>query len=184
MTTDAKKALRQSCSARRGEAFRSVDQPPAIEALKGVLLDATGPISFYWPIRTEIDPRPAMEWAAQTNDVCLPLTHGRDAGLTFLRWTPGCAMTTDGFGVGVPDGSDALVPRTLVIPMLGFDARGHRLGYGAGHYDRTLEGLRGNGPVLAIGFAFGAQEVAQLPIEPTDQSLDVIVTENGVRRFP
>ena len=67
----------------------------------------------------------------------------------------------------------------LIVPLLAFDARGYRLGYGGGFYDRTLEGLRAQGPVTAIGFAFAAQEVAEVPIEATDQRLDVIVTEAG-----
>jgi 5-formyltetrahydrofolate cyclo-ligase len=69
------------------------------------------------------------------------------------------------------------------VPLLAFDARGYRLGYGGGFYDRTLEGLRARGPVLAIGFAFAAQEVAEVPIDATDQRLDMIVTDAGVRAF-
>ena len=92
-------------------------------------------------------------------------------------------MTVDGFGVAVPDGTEPVVPRTLVVPMLAFDGNGHRLGYGAGHYDRTLAGLRAKDQITAIGFAFSAQEVAPLPIEATDQPLDAIVTEKDVLRF-
>jgi 5-formyltetrahydrofolate cyclo-ligase len=69
------------------------------------------------------------------------------------------------------------------VPLLAFDAGGFRLGYGGGFYDRTLEGLRAKGPVIAIGFAFADQEIPQVPIEETDQRLDMIVTEAGVRRF-
>ena len=69
------------------------------------------------------------------------------------------------------------------MPLLAFDARGYRLGYGGGFYDRTLEGLRARGPVCAVGFAYGAQEVAQVPTEPTDQPLDLIVTEAGARHI-
>lgn len=178
-----KAALRKAMAARRAKAFETVDQGPAMAALNAALDGANGPVSFYWPIRTEMDPRPVMERVAATYEVCLPLTHGRDAPLSFLRWRPGQAMVVDGFGVGVPEGADEIEPRTLVVPMLAFDARGHRLGYGAGHYDRTLAGLRAKGPVLAIGLAFAAQEVDELPIEATDQPLDAMVTENGYRRF-
>ena len=178
-----KKALRKEMATRRAEAAETVDQAPARAALAAVIADTEGPVSFFWPIRTEIDPRPVMEAFSTQRVVCLPLTHGREAPLTFLRWTAGTPMVEDGFGVPVPDGSEDVVPTTLVVPMLAFDARGHRLGYGAGHYDRTLARLRANGPVTAVGFAFEAQRAdMDLPIEPTDQPLDMLVTEAGVFR--
>ena len=71
-------------------------------------------------------------------------------------------------------------PEILIVPLVAFDRQGGRLGYGGGFYDRTLEGLRAKGPVLAIGFAYAAQETEALPLEPTDQPLDMIVTESGV----
>jgi 5-formyltetrahydrofolate cyclo-ligase len=71
----------------------------------------------------------------------------------------------------------------VIVPLLAFDARGYRLGYGGGFYDRTLETLRARRPTLAVGFAFAAQEVAEVPIEATDQRLDAVVTEEGVRLF-
>jgi 5-formyltetrahydrofolate cyclo-ligase len=92
-------------------------------------------------------------------------------------------MVTDGFGVSVPVKDDLVTPEVLVVPLLAFDDRGHRLGYGAGHYDRTLQGLRARGQVMAIGFAYSAQRTDDpLPDEPTDQPLDAIVTEIGVVR--
>ena len=178
-----KAALRKEMVARRAEAAATVDQAPARAALAAVLAETDGPVAFFWPIRTEIDPRPVMEALATTRTVCLPLTHGRDAPLTFHRWSVDAPMTQDGFGVPVPDGTEEVAPMVLVVPMLAFDARGHRLGYGAGHYDRTLAKLRPDGPVTAIGFAFEAQRVAEpLPIEPTDQPLDMVVTEAGAFR--
>ena len=178
-----KPALRKAMAARRARAFESVDQTRAQRHLSDTLADLRGPVSFYWPIRTEIDPRPVMEATCQRTTVCLPLTHGRTA-LTFRSWTPGAEMEADGFGVPVPVDETPVVPRTLVVPMLAFDAAGHRLGYGAGHYDRTLDHLRGQGPVTAIGFAFEAQKSEDaLPTEPTDQPLDAIVTEAAVHRF-
>ena len=69
------------------------------------------------------------------------------------------------------------------MPGLAFTPDGYRLGYGGGFYDRTLEGLRSRGPVLAVGFAFAAQEMAEVPTEPTDQRLNALVTEMGVTIF-
>lgn len=179
-----KHALRKEMTAKRAVAAETVDQSAAQANLMTALQGRDGPISFFWPIRTEIDPRPVMEVLEKTLTVCLPMTHGRDAPLSFLRWTPDAPMTKDGFGVPMPDGTHAVVPTTLVVPMLAFDDRGHRLGYGAGHYDRTLAKLRPMADVLAIGYAFEAQHIgASLPTEPTDQPLDLIVTEAEIRRI-
>jgi 5-formyltetrahydrofolate cyclo-ligase len=64
--------------------------------------------------------------------------------------------------------------------LVAWDKEGGRLGYGGGFYDRTLERLRARGPILAIGFAFNAQEDHNLPLEPTDQCLDMIITEDRI----
>ena len=87
------------------------------------------------------------------------------------------------FGALIPAEGAWIEPEVLIVPLLAFDARGFRLGYGGGFYDRTLEGLRARRPTLALGFAFAAQEMDEVPIEDTDQPLDAIVTETGVRLF-
>ena len=180
--TVEKKALRKEIGQRRAEAHSKVDPSPALSNLAELLSKTEGPVSFYWPIRTEIDPRPVMTELAKSRDVCLPVTEGF-APLSFRRWTEGAELDVDGFGVAVPAVNDPVVPRVLVVPMLAFDANCHRLGYGAGHYDRTLEKLRAEGPVLAYGLAYSAQQVADpLPTEQTDQALNAIVTESGVLR--
>lgn len=179
--SDAKAALRKAARDRRAAVHGAVDPGPALNRLRSLLEDTAGPVSFYWPIRTEIDPRSVMETLSGKRPVCLPVTHGRDAALTFRAWRPGMAMDMDGFGVAVPAVDEPVEPRVLVVPMLAFDTLCHRLGYGAGHYDRTLAGLRAKGPVTAIGLAYAAQaEASFLPSEPTDQPLDAIVTEQGV----
>ena len=178
-----KAALRKAMAARRAEAAATADQALARDALRRILEGTEGPVSFFWPIRSEIDARPVMEALAASRTVCLPQTQGR-AALKFLRWTPETELAQDGFGVPVPVGTEEVVPSVLVVPMLAFDAAGHRLGYGGGHYDRTLAALRSRGPVLAVGYAFEAQGLdAPLPVEATDQPLDVLVTEARVRRF-
>jgi len=82
-----------------------------------------------------------------------------------------------------PPAAARRVLRRGPVHGLAFDARGYRLGYGGGFYDRTLERLRADGRILAIGLAFDAQNVPALPAESTDQPLDAIVTETGLRRF-
>ena len=177
-----KKVLRKSAAERRAGAHGTVDASPALAHLVQVLAETEGRVSFYWPIRSEIDPRPVLTKTSAHRDVCLPVTTGY-APLVFRAWAPGAAMIADSFGVKVPLDETEVTPSVLVVPLLAFDESGHRLGYGAGHYDRTLEKLRPLGPVTAIGFAYEAQLADTLPIEPTDQPLDVIVTEAGIRRF-
>ena len=91
-------------------------------------------------------------------------------------------MVPGAFGAAIPDTSKTLEPDILIVPLAAFDAKGFRLGYGGGFYDRTLERLRAMQPITAIGFAYDLQECAEVPTEPTDQPLDLIVTETGIRR--
>ncbi len=177
-----KAALRKLAAARRKAVHGVIDATPALESLRKVLTETEGRVSFYWPIRSEIDPRPLLHEMCRDRAVCLPVTTGY-APLVFRPWTPGAAMIADSFGVEIPTDETEVEPRVLVVPLLAFDERGHRLGYGAGHYDRTLAKLRAKGPATAIGFAYEAQLADTLPIEATDQPLDVIVTEARIRRF-
>ena len=84
------------------------------------------------------------------------------------------------FGAMTPERPEFMAPEILIVPLVAFDRRGGRLGYGGGFYDRTMEQLRARRATLAIGFAYAAQEADALPLEPTDQPLDMIVTEAGV----
>ena len=141
------------------------------------------PLAGYMPIRSEISPLPAMEEAAAYGPVGVPVIQGAGLPLKFARWEPGCALKDGPFGAQVPAGEEYLTPEIVIVPLVAFDRQGGRLGYGGGFYDRTLEQLRANGPVLAIGFAYAAQEASELPLEPTDQPLDMIVTERGIISF-
>lgn len=179
-----KSLLRVEAGRRREVANAEVDQHPAVERLDDELKPFAGhAISFYMAMRSEIDPRPAMVRAVLRGPVLLPVTR-RGHPLVFRRWQPGTPMVRDGYGVEYPDDDQETgAPEILVVPLLAFDAVGHRLGYGGGYYDRTLAQLRATGPVTAIGFAFAAQEVAALPATDRDQRLDGIVTEREVRWF-
>lgn len=131
-------------------------------------------------MRTEIDPTPAMEEAAAHGPVGLPVIMGADQPLQFRLWTPGCAMIAGAFGAQIPADGAWMQPEIVIVPLVAFDRRGGRLGYGGGFYDRTLQQLRARRATLAIGFAYAAQEADDLPLEATDQPLDMIVTEAGV----
>lgn len=138
-------------------------------------------LAGYMPMRTEIDPLPAM--AAHQGPVGVPVILGPGQALKFREWTPGCAMEEGAFKAFIPVEGAWVEPEVVIVPLVAFDGRGYRLGYGGGFYDRTLEGLRLKRPTIAVGFAFDAQEMNEVPIEETDQKLDFIVTESGVRAF-
>ena len=138
------------------------------------------PLAGYAQMRTEIDPTAAMEEAAAHGPVCLPVIQTADHPLNFRAWTPDCDMIDGAFGAKIPATGDWITPEILIVPLVAFSRGGGRLGYGGGFYDRTLEKLRARKPTLAIGFAYAAQELDDIPLEPTDQPLDLIVTELGV----
>ncbi|MET4129113.1 5-formyltetrahydrofolate cyclo-ligase [Roseovarius sp. MBR-6] len=177
---DAKAAARKAALARRAAAHRACP-PGAAALLSSVLAGYRGvPLAGYMPIRSEIDPLPAMAEAAAHGPVAVPVIEGAGLPLQFSRWSPGCALRDGPFGAKVPEVDDFITPEILIVPLVAFDRAGGRLGYGGGFYDRTLQGLRALRPTLAIGFAYGAQEAEGLPLEPTDQPLDMVVTEAEV----
>ena len=178
---EVKAAARKAAFEARALAH-AAGQGAACDHLRGVLAAYGGQVlAGYLPMRTEIDPVPAM--AAYGGPVCVPVIVAKGQALQFRAWTLGCALEMGAFGAQIPVAGDWLVPQVLIVPLVAFDGRGYRLGYGGGFYDRTLQGLRAQGPVTAIGFAFGAQEMPEVPTEPTDERLDWIVTEQGARRL-
>lgn len=180
---EIKDAARIAAFQRRKSAFEAAPVGQSAH-LSEVLAGYRGvPLAGFMPIRTEINPIPAMSEAAAYGPVGVPVIQGNGLPLEFSRWEPGCVLREGPFGAKVPEVDDFIEPEILIVPLVAFDAKGGRLGYGGGFYDRTLERLRGRRATLAIGFAFDAQEAEDLPLEPTDQPLDMIVTESGVRDF-
>ncbi len=181
--TEIKAQARADGFARRKLAFET-RRPGAGGYLSEVLAGYRGvPLSGYMPIRTEIDPLTAMAEAAAHGPVGVPVIQGAGMPLKFSRWQPDAPLREGPFGAKVPEVDDYFDPEILIVPLVAFDRSGGRLGYGGGFYDRTLEGLRKKRATLAIGFAFAGQEADTLPLEPTDQPLDMIVTEQGVLTF-
>ena len=179
--TQLKAEARAAAFVARKAAFQR-GQGQAAEILADVLAAHRGKVlAGYMPMRTEIDPLAAM--AAHEGPVGVPVILGPGQALKFREWSPGCAMEEGAFKAHIPVEGAWVEPEVVIVPLVAFDARGFRLGYGGGFYDRTLEGLRAKRPTIAVGFAFDAQEMAQVPIEDTDQKLDFIVTETGVRAF-
>jgi 5-formyltetrahydrofolate cyclo-ligase len=179
--SDIKTLAREAAFAARKAAF-AAGQGQAAEILADFLAAEAGKVlSGYMPMRTEIDPLPAM--AAHQGPVGVPVIIGKGLPLRFREWSPGARMVEGAFKALIPEDGTWVEPKVLIVPLLAWDRRGYRLGYGGGFYDRTLEGLRAKGPVRAVGFAFAAQEVAEVPIDATDQRLDAVVTEKGVTVF-
>jgi 5-formyltetrahydrofolate cyclo-ligase len=130
---------------------------------------------------SEISPLEAV--VSHGGPVCMPVVIGPGQPLRFRAWAPNAQLMPGGFGTRIPAAGDWLVPDLLIVPLLAFDQRGFRLGYGGGFYDRTLVAIRARAGCRAIGLAFAAQEVAQVPTGPHDAPLDLIVTEEG-KIFP
>ena len=142
-------------------------------------------VSGYWPLANEFDPRPAMaRLAGRGHPLALPRVQGWGRPLAFHAWRPGDPLLAGPFQVREPSADAPVVdPRVLLVPLLAFDRAGRRLGYGAGYYDMVLSELRARNPApFAIGVAFAAQEVDEVPTGPRDQSLDAVVTERHVHR--
>ncbi len=180
---EIKALARREAFARRKQAFDAA-RLGAAGNLSQVLAGYRGvPLAGYMPIRTEIDPLPAMAEAAAHGPVGVPVIQATGQPLKFSRWQPDGPLRDGPFGARVPETDDFFEPEILIVPLVAFDAQGGRLGYGGGFYDRTLQVLRAKRATLAIGFAFDAQEAASLPLEDTDQPLDMLVTESRVLSF-
>jgi 5-formyltetrahydrofolate cyclo-ligase len=187
MYVDIDKAqARKAAFAARKAAFIAVDAAPKMRLanlnLQTVLTAYAGKtLAGYMPMRTEIDPLPAM-WG-HNGPLCVPVITAAGAPLRFAAYHPGADMETGTFGALVPKEVHFVIPHVLIVPLLAFDRRGYRLGYGGGFYDRTLESLRTGHDIFAVGFAFACQESDMVPIETTDQPLDAVVTETEILQF-
>ena len=185
---DLKRDLRVEAFARRDglpREFRheAADRIAALALALPELADLR-PIGGYWPIRSEVDPRPLME-ALLGRGQAVALSQIRHPHLSWREWRPSDVLIHGGFGVREP-GPDApeVFPKALLVPLAAFDRRGGRLGYGKGHFDRSIAELSRQHAILAIGLAFAAQEIDEVPAEPHDRRLDIVVTEAGIIRPP
>src|SRR3954467_11886059 len=181
-----KDRIRQEAFLRRDalvKAFRrGAARAIAARALELPELREVQPVGGYWPIRSEVDPRPLMRALLRRGqEVALSqILHPR---LSWRLWRPGDPLVKGGFGVREP-GPDApeCFPRALLVPLAAFDRAGGRVGYGKGHFDRSIAGLSEHHPVLTVGLAYSVQKIARAPVEDHDRRLDLIVTEAEVIR--
>ena len=183
---ETKDALRRDAFARRDaldiERRARASRAIAERALALPDLEGLTPVGAYWPMRSEVDPRPLIE-ALLARGQESALSQIRHPHLSWRLWRPGDVLVKGGFGVREP-GPDApeCFPQALLVPLAAFDRSGGRLGYGKGHFDRAIAALSGMHPILTVGLAFAAQEIERVPAEDHDRRLDVVVTEAEVIR--
>lgn len=143
-------------------------------------------IAGYYPMMTEVDCLiPLKVFHAAHYRIALPVVGAKASPLIFREWDLSETLKSGPLGTSEPgEEFHRVMPDVMLIPLLGFDNRGHRLGHGGGYYDRTLQAFRqSNNPVLAIGIAYEAQKLDELPIGKYDQQLDIVVTEKNIYRF-
>jgi 5-formyltetrahydrofolate cyclo-ligase len=140
------------------------------------------PVGGYWPIRSEVDPRPILRGLVKRGQTAA-LSQILHPHLSWREWRPGDVLVKGGFGVREP-GPDApeCFPRALLVPLAAFDRTCQRVGYGKGHFDRSIAELSRHHPVLTIGLAYSVQEIERVPTEAHDQCLDFVVTETETIR--
>lgn len=179
----AKGPLREAAKVKRRELARTEpDFARRIVAFIDLLpIPKHAIVAGYMPLRDEADPRLLMHAIAlRGHRLALPVIDAGGRTLSFHEWKEGDPISLNSYGIAEPAIPSAPVePGVMLVPLLAFDASGHRLGYGGGYYDRVLERMT----VRAIGIAYAGQEVKQLPRGQHDRRLDMILTERGLRRF-
>ena len=182
-----KTRARKAAQKRRIDAPRSATD--AAHALVDNFPDEIWPsigavVSGYRAMGTEIDPAALMEtFHCEQVRLALPRVVRRGEPLDFRFWLPGDPLVKGQLGVEEPgEDADPARPRLVLVPALAIDRKGHRLGYGAGYYDRTLTALREAGPVTSVGLCYEAQRVPSVPRGRHDVSVDWIVTEKAAYR--
>lgn len=185
---DAKKELRAEAIRRRKEAFER-HGPEASRKIAAQGLDFLGvkpgaTVSGFAAIRDEINPAALMAWLhAEGFQLALPAMQGRGKPLLLRSWSPGDTMAPAAWGIAEPLADKPEVdPDVVLVPLLAFDSRGYRLGYGGGYYDRTLNKLRASKRIVAVGLGYDEQRVDAVPAESYDEKLDWVLTPSGPQK--
>ncbi|NKE45983.1 5-formyltetrahydrofolate cyclo-ligase [Roseomonas frigidaquae] len=174
-----KAEARKAALARRASCDPALGTALTAQVLRNAPPPPGAVVAGFWPMGAEIDIRPLLlALHEKGHRIALPVTPKRGQPLHFRQWQPGDTLARGPLGTSQP-GRDAaaLTPDWLLVPLLAFDRAGHRLGYGGGYYDRTLSSLPG---AYALGVAYAAQEVDEVPVGVDDAPLAAIATERGV----
>jgi 5-formyltetrahydrofolate cyclo-ligase len=188
LSAPSKAELRAAALARR-EALSDKQRAKSAQSLakRGLPFDIVSGmvVSGYSPIRNEIDPAPLMiKLAAQGARLALPVINARGKSLTFRAWSPSDRLMLGPLGIPEPSPAAAeLIPDIMLVPLAAFDRLGHRIGYGAGHYDYTFAHLRKSKAVAGIGVAFAVQEIEAVPALSHDVALDYVLTDKETFDF-
>jgi len=187
MDVISKKQEQRECAMRLRKSLVTplAGQQAARNFLDTLTVSPSMSISLFIPIGSELNTRPLIDALTARSVTCLlPVIEGRNKPLVFREWQQGEPLVTGGFNTLQPQEDAPLaVPDIVVTPLLAFDERGFRMGYGGGYYDRTLEALRARGECTAVGYAYEGQRVDQIVTDIHDQKLNWIVTEKRVRKI-
>jgi 5-formyltetrahydrofolate cyclo-ligase len=181
--SDKKADLRRAALARR-DAIPAAERQAAAEALAArpfpIAIKPGVIVSGYSPLKSEINPLPLMrKLAAAGARLALPVVAGRGKPLIMRSYAFGQPLSVGVWGIREPrEDAAEVAPDILLVPLAAFDRSGNRIGYGAGYYDLTINRLRGLKPIVAIGIAYAAQEVPEVPTTERDARLDLVLTEN------
>jgi len=182
---DLKATLRREALARR-EALPSEIRAAAGKAIAArpfpVAVPPDAVVSGFMPMMSEINPVPLMRALADAGaTLALPVVAGRGKPLVMRAFALGDSLAAGVWGIREPKpDAPEVLPDILLVPLLAFDRGGHRIGYGAGYFDRTITALRARKAVVAVGLAYAAQEIAAVPFTPRDARLDLVLTEHEV----
>jgi 5-formyltetrahydrofolate cyclo-ligase len=181
-----KPAARKLATALRQKAYEAAQETAPLRLAAKTFPVNPGPgfkvVSAFFPYRSEIDTRPLLvRLAGEGWKTCLPVVIAAGEPLVFRRWLPGEPTFKGVMNIDCPAvEAEELEPDALIVPLLAFDRRGYRLGYGGGFYDRTLAKLRAKKKIVAIGVGYAGQEAVRVPHFSYDQPLDFVLTENEV----
>jgi 5-formyltetrahydrofolate cyclo-ligase len=182
MATDKAQLRKEARAWRKALAEQVPDFAAALALHAGALPVRRGSIvGAYHALHDEADPALLLEKLVEMGaHIAFPRVAARGQPLEFHRIPDGEMLRAGAFGIQEPAAHFPVArPDLLLVPLLAFDRRGHRLGYGGGFYDRTIALLN----VPAIGIAYSGQEIPSLPAQAHDIALNGILTENGLQRF-
>jgi 5-formyltetrahydrofolate cyclo-ligase len=182
---DLKAKLRRDALARR-DALPAGERAGAAETIAArefpVAVAPGEIVSGFFPMKTEINPIPLLRKLAEAGArLALPVVAGKGKPLIMRAWNFGEPLAAGVWGIREPKPeAPEVLPDILIVPLLAFDRRGHRIGYGAGYYDMTMAALRAQKKITAFGIAFAVQEIPAVPNTPRDARLDYVLTEREV----